>query len=180
MEGTNGVRTLQAADAEALIALRKEALESEPLAFAASVEDDRLLSLEFARSLLAGSAESVVLGFWGDGSLVGMVGIYRPRTVKSRHKAQIWGMYVRPAYRRRGVGIGLLRSAIEQARKWPGVTQVHLAVALPAEAARSLYERAGFREWGLEPRARAWAGRFVDERHMVLDLTAPNPSRAPS
>jgi hypothetical protein len=30
-----------------------------------------------------------------------------------------------------------------------------------------LYRRSGFREWGKEPRAIQWEGRFVAEHHLV-------------
>ena len=37
-----------------------------------------------------------------------------------------------------------------------------------APEARQLYESAGFREWGVEPRALGQDGQYVTERHMVL------------
>ena len=64
----------------------------------------------------------------------------------------------------------LLRTAILQARSWAGVEQAHLAVSEVAGGARRLYERNGFQEWGREPRALCWEGRWADESHMVLDL----------
>ena len=167
------VRVLQPSDAAALIALRREALESDPLAFAASLQDDRALSLDFVRHSLANRAESAVLGFFAAEQLAGMAGILRPTDLKSRHKAQIWGMYVSSAHRKKGAGSSLLQAAIEKARQWPGVLQIHLSATEAAEEAGRLYERAGFREWGREPRALCWEGRFVAERHLVLPLDAP-------
>jgi len=165
------VRTLEPADASAAIALRREALSSFPLAFGASLEDDRGLSLEFMRSSLADVASSAVLGAFEGEALVGMVGIVRLEKLKSRHRAMIWGMFVTPKARRRGVGAALLGSAIDRARSWPGVIQVQLSVFETAEEAHRLYRLAGFREWGVEPRAIQWEGRFVAEHHLVLELT---------
>ncbi len=39
-----------------------------------------------------------------------------------------------------------------------------------AVEAHRLYESAGFREWGREPRAFQWEGRFVDMIYLILDL----------
>lgn len=80
-------------------------------------------------------------------------------------------MYVTAASRRRGVGGKLLDAAIQEASSWPGVEQIHLAVSDVAAEARRLYERAGFQEWGREPRALFWHGRYADEIHMVLSLS---------
>ncbi len=55
----------------------------------------------------------------------------------------------------------------------PGIGQLQLSVTESAGVARSLYEAAGFRCWGREPRALACEGRFVDEFHLVLELNEP-------
>ncbi len=163
------IRRLDPEDAESLVALRREALESHPLAFGASIDDDRALSLEFVRTSLADPDQAVFGGFDGE-KLIGMVGVLRATRVKIHHKAHLWGMYVSPHVRARGIGRALLEAAIGQARAWPGVEQLHLGVTDAAVAARKLYEAAGFRIWGREPRALQWEGRFVDEFHLVLDV----------
>jgi RimJ/RimL family protein N-acetyltransferase len=61
-----------------------------------------------------------------------------------------------------------MAAAIAFARALPGVRQVHLCVSSPAAAV--LYQRLGFRTWGVEPAAMIVDGTLVDEKHMVLDL----------
>jgi ribosomal protein S18 acetylase RimI-like enzyme len=163
------VRRLRPEDAASLVALRREALESHPLAFGASIDDDRALSLESVQAALADSDQAVFGGFEGE-NLIGMVGVIRATRVKIRHKAHIWGMYVSRHARGKGAGRALLEAAIDQARSWPGVEQLQLGVTDAAVEARKLYEAAGFRIWGREPRALQWEGRFVDELYLVLDL----------
>jgi RimJ/RimL family protein N-acetyltransferase len=170
LENLLNIRRLHPEDAPSLVALRREALESHPLAFGASVDDDRGLSLEFVQASLAASEEQAVFGCFEGDNLVGMVGVVRASRVKVRHKANLWGMYVSPRARQKGAGRALLKAAIDQARAWPGVEQLHLSVTDVAVAARTLYEAAGFRIWGREPRALQWEGRFVDELHLVLDV----------
>ena len=164
------VRVLEPDDAPALVALRREALTSDPLSFGASVEDDRGLSLEQMRASLGHIASSAIFGAFDGGTLVGMVGLTRVERVKTRHRAMVWGMFVTPVARGQGLGAALLHAAVDRARSWPGVLQVHLAVSDTAVHAQRMYRRAGFREWGVEPRALAWEGRHVDEHHMVLEL----------
>ena len=164
------IRRLHPEDAASLVALRREALESHPLAFGASVDDDRGLSLEFVRASLADSEEQAVFGCFEGENLIGMAGVIRSPRLKQRHKAILWGTYVSPHAREKGAGRALLEAAIGQARAWPGVDQLHLGVTDVAVAAKKLYEAAGFQVWGREPRALQWEGRFVDELHLVLDL----------
>jgi GNAT superfamily N-acetyltransferase len=170
MRASTRVRKLNLDDAEAWASLRREALEAHPLVFGASIPDNPSLLAESVRSRLTASEESTVLGAFDCDAIVGIVGIVRNAGSKERHKSLLWGMYVTPTKRRSGVGELLLRAAIEQARSWRGVELVHLAVSEAAADARKLYERLGFQEWGREPRALCWDGRFADESHMVLDL----------
>jgi RimJ/RimL family protein N-acetyltransferase len=172
MSAGSAIRRLGPDDAAALVSLRREALETDPLAFGASPEDDAL-SLESAPALLVSSRQDrVVFGLFLGADLAGMVGVRRDRQVKRRHVAIVWGMYVTPPARGKGRSRALLQAALEQARRWPGVDQVELAVSDTAVAARRLYESLGFRSWGREPRALQWQGRFVDDHHLVLDLRA--------
>ena len=164
------VRKLDRDDAEAWASLRQEALESHPLAFGATIPEDPKTLVESFLTRLSPNEESAVFGAFIGDSLIGTVGIRRNPGGKERHKALIWGMYVSVGSRREGVGAMLLRRAIQQARSWAGVEQVHLAVSEVAEGARRLYEGNGFQEWGREPRALCWEGRWADESHMVLDL----------
>jgi ribosomal protein S18 acetylase RimI-like enzyme len=144
------------------MALRREALE-------AAHEDDIGLDPEFTRRSLANATEQALFGYFEDDRLRGMVGLVRASKVKQRHTAMIWGMYVSAEARRRGAGRALLDAAVNLARAW-GVSQVQLSVTEAAPAAKRMYEAAGFKDWGRQPRALGWQGRFVDEDHMVLEL----------
>ena len=163
------IRTLNVDDAEALMTLRRRALQEEPLSFMATPENDVSASLERVGRLLDGEAGSVVLGGFGR-DLLGMVGLRRDAHRKSAHKAYIWGLYVRPESRRQGLGRRLLEAAIEQARHLDGARLLHLSVADPATGAKQLYLKAGFETWGREPESLCHEGRCVAEDHMVLRL----------
>jgi RimJ/RimL family protein N-acetyltransferase len=166
---SNPIRKLVPSDAAVLLALRRAAIQSDPYAFGASPEDDRGSDLDFIKAALADD-EQAVFGSYADGRLTGLVGIVRQRPVKRRHKAIVWGMYVSPEYRGKGVGKALLSAAVAHARTWPGVTHVHLSVTETSVAAKALYESLGFRVWGCEPAAHGWEGRLLDEYHLILNL----------
>jgi len=172
------IRELGGDDADAYVALRRAALMDSPLAFGASPYDDFVSAPEAVREQLRRSPEWVILGAFQD-DLIGAVGVFRDRHVKASHKAHVWGMYVSPHHRGRGVAAALLRAAIWHARSLPGVACAHLAVSSAAPAARHLYEQAGFVVWGTEPDALRSEGHAVAEYHMALDLSRPVSGTAP-
>ena len=106
----------------------------------------------------------------GDATLVGVVGLSRETRAKSRHKAVVFGMFVAPEHRRRGVGTALLAYAIAEARAQQGLEQLVLTVTASNASARRLYARHGFRSFGVEPRAIRVDGRYFDKDHMILLL----------
>lgn len=168
--GGAAIRCLVEDDAEAYAALRREMLLDAPLSFAASPEDDAAGSVEAVREQIRNAPESVIVGAFGP-HLVGAVGLYRGRHVKAAHKAHVWGMYVKPDWRRQGLAAALLEAALAHASRLPGVDWVHIGVSSSAPAARRLYERFGFRAWGEEPEAARYAGESVEQFHMALKLT---------
>ena len=164
------VRRLEPLDAAALAALRRRALESAPLAFSSSPQDDRALSLDFLRELLASSDQAVFGAFAGD--LVGIVGIYRDHHAKAIHRCEVWGLFVGSEHRRQGMARALVREAVAFARSLPGVTHVYVSATDAAREAMVLYEQLGFATWGVDATSMCVSGRFVAERHLVLDLGA--------
>src|SRR5262249_331197 len=83
--------------------------------------------------------------------LVGMAGFTRMKPARERHRGQVWSMYVRASARGHGLAGALLRAVIEHART-EGET-LELIVGSTNGPAVGLYERHGFRRWGLEPYA---------------------------
>ena len=163
------IRKLNEGDVEAFLELRRAALCDVPLAFTASPEDDLVSTPEVFRERIADAPETVIFGAFAE-RLVGVAGLYRERHLKSSHKAHLWGMYVLPDHRGRGIATGLLDSLVSHARSLAGIRSVHLSVTSAAPVAQKMYEQKGFRVWGTEPDSLRLDGLAVVEHHMVLDL----------
>ncbi|MFN3414894.1 MAG: GNAT family N-acetyltransferase [Caldimonas sp.] len=171
------VRRLGPEDLPAYKLLRDEALQRHPESFTSDAETERMRSPESYLGRLGLSEPlggTFLMGAWVDGELAGSVACERELKRKLRHRANIVGMYVRESHTRLGIGRQLLAACVDLARQAQGLEMLTLTVTASNERAVRLYERAGFKMYGLLPRAiRVETGRkvqYFDKAHMVLML----------
>jgi ribosomal protein S18 acetylase RimI-like enzyme len=164
------IRHLTPGDAPSFQVLRLAALREAPTAFGSSYEEEKDHPLSTFEEWLAVKSDRGPLGAFEDGTLVGIACLGRESLKKRSHKAFIWGMYVVPHARRKGVGRTLLLEALTFARSIPEVQQVNLCVNASNTSAIHLYHSCGFREFGRESGAMLINGELHDELHMCLVL----------
>jgi RimJ/RimL family protein N-acetyltransferase len=164
------IRTLDASDATAFQALRLQGLQEYPSAFASSYEEECGTLVSEVAQRLAPTADHCVLGAFEDAKLIGVTGLARETHRKLAHKAFIWGVYVAPEWRQRGIGRQLVERALEHAAAMPGVRQINLGVNVANRAAIALYESLGFQLFGVERGFMLVEGKLLDENHMVRVL----------
>jgi ribosomal protein S18 acetylase RimI-like enzyme len=168
------IRPVQMSDVEAFRAMRLEAVRDYPLAFTADLAETQGRPIEWWRDLVSrntgeGAASIIMVADAGEGELAGMTGLFSPPQPKLAHAATIWGVYVRPLFRGRGIGERLLRACIDWARAKDFAT-VRLSVVEGNDVARRCYERVGFTSYGIEPVAVRWEGKSYDETLMAIRL----------
>jgi ribosomal protein S18 acetylase RimI-like enzyme len=157
------IRQLRQADAEAYRALRLSGLAESPEAFGSDFATESASPVEaFAKTL----ETLYVAGAFDGDRLVAVTGFRQLDREKTRHRGDIWGVYVAPEARGKGIGRRLLEHVIDHARG--RVRQVHLSVTTTNAPAVALYEYLGFTRYGTEPRSLLVNGRYLDEYLMVL------------
>lgn len=165
------IRLFTEQDAQTLWDLRMLALETDPWSFVDSPEELRAMSVqEFATRLRADHAENFIVGAFEQRVAVGMVGCYQEVPLKRRHKSWIWGVFVAPTARGRGIAKSLMQAAIQRAKSIPGVEMLLLTVGVGQPAPRKLYTSLGFRSFGIEPRGLKIGNDSHDEENMVLEF----------
>ena len=175
MSGSIELRRLSPADAPLFREIRLEGLRLEPDAFTSTFESESAQPLSYFADRLAGSA---VFGAFRGAELVGVAGFFRQQGVKHAHKGTLWGMYVRADARQEGIGGMLVQRVLDHART--EVEQIQLVVISENHAARRLYARLGFEQYGLEKRAAKYRGRYHDDVLMAKMLSLePEPGPAP-
>lgn len=162
------VRRLTPADAPAHRALMLEAYAQSPDAFTSTVAEREGLPLSWWAARMSdapGAAELVCGAFDGD-ALLGAAGLAFEQRERTRHKATLFGMYVRPAARGRGVARRLVEAVLAQARSSPLTELVQLTVTESNTAAVHLYTSCGFETFGTEPCAVKLGERHVTKLHL--------------
>ena len=152
------VRQLGQADLQAYRAIRLEGLERHPDMFRGAYEDEFALPIgTFADRLRNSYTLGVLLGdtLSGIGSVAALPG------EKLKHKALLYGMYVRREAAGRGLGESLVRALTAHAAQI--FDSVQLTVLSGNARARGLYERCGFVWYGTEPRSVRQQDGFVGE-----------------
>ena len=110
--------------------------------------------------------------------LVGTATFVRKDGKKRQHGGSVFGVYVTPEARKKGISRELMQFMIERVKGYAGLGQLTLAVAHTQGVARNLYRSLGFEVWGVEKGALKIEGQYTDLEHMVLRLR--RPEQAPS
>ena len=86
------------------------------------------------------------------------------------HKGTIWGVFVKPEFRGKGISRRLVKEVIDYATKLEGINLVNLTVNESQPIAKVLYSSLGFKVFGLEERALKIGANYFSEEYMKLDL----------
>lgn len=157
-------RRLETADAPIYRQLRLDALRLSPSSFGGLLEEEQAKDVsEFVDAIRL----NAIFGAWnGTGNLVGTAGLFARAGVKLLHKGVLFGLFVAPDWRAKGIGRALVQHVIREAPS--SMEALQLAVATSSTPAVRLYRECGFREYGLERRALKIGGDYVDEHLMEL------------
>jgi len=157
--------------------LRLDALRTDPLAFGSTVEresaytDDRWR--EWTRRGAEGEREATFIATGGTDGLVGMTGVF---TVD--RECHLWGMWVHPRQRGRGIGGRLLDATLEWIDRAGPESRVVLDVNPDQARAVALYRSRGFQFTEKETALGHDAPAIV--RQMVRRGPSPSPRGRPT
>lgn len=164
------VRVLTPADAPAFQALRLQALIEDPVAFASSYDDERDTPLSLIAERLAPARDRAIVGAFDADVLVGLAAWHREEMDMLWHNGFVWGVFVAPSYRGRGLARRLMQLVIALARRAGGIRELCLTAYADNHRARVLYESLGFEIQDRETVTIRMDGRRHDDLHMRLRL----------
>jgi ribosomal protein S18 acetylase RimI-like enzyme len=170
--GAVTLRQLESADADAFSALRREVTADNPVPMGLTLDEELTRPLQGFREQLSYPDPNAAFGAFVGTQLVGSAAVAWPsKFPSSRHKVTLWGTFVAPQHRRRGLARMLVAKAIAHAQV-SGARRINLTVFVPNEPAVRLYQSLGFINCGAEPEAVCIGGAYYDGQFMSLLLNA--------
>ncbi len=145
--------------------LRIEALQNAPESFGSAYEEEITYSENDWES---GLKKSDIFGAFVNDKLVGSAGFYTLNMLKQKHKGVLFGMYITPQHRGKGIANTLVETVILHAQS--RVMQLHATCVTSNTSAIELYQKHGFKIYGTEPRALKIGNHFYDEHLMILNM----------
>lgn len=145
--------------------IRLEALRNEPQAFSGNYDEESIQDNEFHWLRLQ---VGQVYGAYVDNRICGMTGVVLYVGKKLEHNAALWGVYVSPDQRGKGIARKLVGQAISALPAH--VKRLTLGVEENNAGALALYKSFGFEEYGFDRHAFRHNGTYYNERMMVKFL----------
>ena len=141
--------------------LRLESLKKEPLAYGSSYEETK----DDTEDEWKDRIKNVLFALDQD-KPVGMIVYVQETMSKSKHIANIYGVYVTEEYRGLGVGKKLMDAALTRIKENHDIIKIKLTVNPVQKAAVRLYQSYGFKIIGKLKKELCFEGRFYDELFM--------------
>lgn len=167
------IRELTPQDAEEFRQLRRDAVMSNEGGFASAMDEWISKSLTEIEEILENeftSPNEFILGAFFKEGLVGMIGFFRPDRPKLERHGHIWGTFILPRYRGKGIAGQLLDELIKRAKQMNGVEQIQLTTLNRSKSSIALYRSRGFRIFATEKSAVKLGDQQFDELYMLLSL----------
>ena len=164
------IREANPKDAGQFRELRLHALQDSPTAFSADYQRNLSHQHQYWEDMLAmHNDESTIFLAEYESQLIGMTGIVRGNTPKTRHSATVWGVYMKPEWRGLHIAEELIHACLIWARARK-IVAARLGVTTTNLPAIHCYERCGFKIIGTEPRALYYEGQYHDFHMMYCPL----------
>lgn len=165
------IRQLEPSDSGSYYKIRLEGLRLQPEAFGTGADAWSNATDEQVKGLLEKSnLDDFVLGYFENGELAGVIGLKREKKNSIGHKGTIWGLFVLPRLRNRGVGKALLKELITMASQHNELKYVRAVVTVSVLNAEYVFKSCGFTCYGIEQRGIKEGDNFFDQSFMMLNL----------
>lgn len=138
------IRPLTAGEWQAYKAIRLKALDSDPKFFGESLEEAKARPDEKWQAHLSEPAR-VVFGVFHNDALIGMTGIVVDQEDPTGATARLWGSWLEPAWRGKGLARKMYETRINWAKAQPGIRRVTVSHRKSNAVSKRANQRFGFK-----------------------------------
>lgn len=163
------IRKLQPHESAIYREVRLACLKNVPQYFGSTYEEEILNpKFMFETFIENDSPDHVMFGAFDDKRLIGITGFNLMARQRAMHRGEVVQVYVDSNYRGQNIGEKLIRRALEYAFALDGIEQVQLSVIAGNQIAIKLYEKIGFKTFGVQPRYFKAGDTYMDQQFMQL------------
>ncbi|MFT9469531.1 GNAT family N-acetyltransferase [Leuconostoc pseudomesenteroides] len=154
--------------------IRLKALQSDPIYFGSTYEEEAMKSDDYFKSKVKFSYKHFVMGFYDGTKLINVAVFKRQTELKEAHKGEITSIVCLKEYRNQGLTYSLLSLLIRKAFTIPSLKIIKLTCLAENNNAQNLYRKLGFRCYGEEPNSLFDGDKYYNENLWYLDYHSFN------
>lgn len=163
------IRKLQPHESANYREVRLACLKNVPEFFGSTYEEEVLNPKFFFETYIENSSpDHVMFGAFDGERLIGITGFNRMARQRASHRGEVVQVYVDQNYRGQNIGEKLLRRVLEYGFTLGGIEQIQLSVIANNQTAIRLYEKLGFKTFGVQPRYFKAGDVYMDQQFMQL------------
>ena len=149
--------------------VRLACLKNVPQYFGSTYEEEVLNpKFMFETFIEEESPDHVMFGAFDRKRLIGITGFNRMARQRAMHRGELVQVYVDSSFRGQNIGEKLIRHALDYAFHLDGIEQVQLSVVAGNQTAIKLYEKLGFKTFGVQPKYFKVGDTYLDQQFMQL------------
>lgn len=163
------IRKLQPHESTIYREVRLACLKNVPQFFGSTYEEEVLNPKFFFETHIENdSPDHAMFGAFDREQLIGITGFNRMARKRASHRGELVQVYVEPGYRGQNIGEKLLRYVLDYGFTQEGIEQVQLSVITNNKTAIRLYEKLGFKSFGVQPHYFKVEDGYLDQQFMQL------------
>jgi len=163
------IRKLQPHESALYREVRLSCLKNVPEYFGSTYEEEILNpKFMFETFIENDSPDHIMFGAFDDERLIGITGFNRMARQRAMHRGEVVQVYVDSNYRGQNIGEKLIRRVLEYAFTLDGIEQVQLSVIAGNQTAIKLYEKVGFKTFGVQLQYFKVGDAYMDQQFMQL------------
>ena len=163
-------RILKPSESKKYREIRLESLQNAKENFGSTYEESVIMpELFFETAIKNEDGYNKIFGAFDGENIIAICGYRRESSLKTRHRALLVQVYTKPEYRGKKISYELMKFMIEKLFEDETMQQITLGVVSDNHAAIKVYERLGFKEYGLHKNYFKDGDVYRDEKLMMLE-----------